>query len=164
MDKFNLRITRSPDIVVNIEAPLGLVHQLLTDNEKKLEFVPGIKEVRGDDINRLNGTHTCIFDDLEIHFVTTENKMAKDIIEYSELADAGLGFKITTGYKLLAKGETTELSVFIREDETNKTDKNFFLSFSNKVKMKIVLMGIIKQNKKGIALFKKFCEETALKI
>jgi hypothetical protein len=81
-----------PDIVTKIDAPLLFVHDALTEQEHKWEYVDGIKEIRGaEDINRLNSTHTCVFDDLEVHFVTTGHAAEKEQMSYSEKAELNIG-------------------------------------------------------------------------
>ena len=55
-----------PDAQIEIKAPILLVHELLTDMDAKMDYVPNLRDISGAaPINRVNTSHTCVFDDLE---------------------------------------------------------------------------------------------------
>ncbi|MDT8324609.1 MAG: DUF2652 domain-containing protein [Bacteroidota bacterium] len=97
-----------------IRAPLLLVHDLLTDPEKKKEYTPGLRESRSDSpINRVRTTHTCIFDDFEVHFVTRESRREGSTLIFTESAEASFGFSLVFDYRLRGDGSETEFRVRI---------------------------------------------------
>ena len=78
----------------------------------KLDWVPGLKRLDdADEINRVNSTHTCVFDDLKIDFVTTGNSSSDKEITYQEKGDTGLGFTFINNYKLKELEGVTQLSL-----------------------------------------------------
>lgn len=97
----------------HIRAPLLLVHDLLTDPEKKKEFTPGLRESRSDTpINRVRSTHTCVFDDFEIRFVTRESRREENALVFTESAEATLGFSLVFDYRLT--GDERETQILLR--------------------------------------------------
>jgi len=148
---------RKPDIMIMIDAPILLVHELLTDVNAKYDFAPGIKKIVTDDkINRINSSHTCVFDNLEIHFVTKNNTVNNNKIAYSEEAELPQGFRFITDYRLQEIDGRTELTIFMFEPKLNN---EFSKTFFKKIKDYFFLKFIIINNKKGIKLFKEYCEK-----
>lgn len=150
------KYNRKPDNFVIIDAPILLVHHTLTDAESKYKFVAGIKNIIADKkINRVSSSHTCVFDNLEIHFVTKSNNVSNDKIAYSEEASLKNGFSYITNYRLREVNGKTELSVYIDHSlRTNLTSPSIF----QKVKDFVYLKFIIFNNKKVTTLFKNYCE------
>ncbi len=149
--------TRKPDIFTSIDAPMLLVHDKLTDTNAKYEYAKGVKKiVTNDKINRVNTSHTCVFDNLEIHFVTKNNTVENDKIAYSEEAELKVGFRFITDYRLQENNGKTDLSVFlIKSHQENNTSESLY----KKLKNYLFLKFIIYNNKKGIKLFKDYCEK-----
>lgn len=149
-----------PDIVVDIDAPLLFVHDALTDQEHKWEYVEGIKDLRGaEDINRLNSSHTCVFDDLEVHFVTTGQSSAKDQISYSERAELSNGVSFTNYYKLRTVDGGTELSFFLIQDDPGNDKINFITKFFKSLKNKFIRKKVLHSSPARLNHFKSYCEK-----
>ena len=148
--------------MIFINAPILLVHDSLTDSEAKLEYVPGLKAIKDrTPINRVNGHHTCVFDDLEIHFVTQSNEKKEQEINYVEEGEANIGFAFISDYRLLEKDGGTEiaLNIFPKKlyDERNSGIKKLLKN----LKTRIILSKLEKTQKKNLPLFKKYCEKLA---
>jgi len=159
-DQQPITYTRKPDISISINAPLLLVHEALTDANAKYDFVPGIKKIITDDkINRVNSSHTCVFDNFEIHFVSKNNSTDKDKITYTEEAQLPQGFKFITDYRLVEKERITELSIYIIKSKISDNNNESFLK---KIKDSFFFKFIIRNNKKGIKHFKEYCERKHL--
>ncbi len=152
-----------PNFTVQIKAKPLLVHSIITDHTLKPLIDPKVKGTKGFEINRLNGSHTCVFDDLEIHFVTTGNGVSEKEINYSERADIGIGFTFTTDFKIVEKNGETEMSVRIRPDKTDRQLNNPIKRFFTNLKLKFITARIIAQTKKGMNKLVDFIENEALK-
>ena len=145
---------RKPDITIIIDAPILLVHHALTDNNAKYDYVKGLKKIVTEDkINRINSSHTCVFDNLEIHFVTKNNTVEKNGIIYSEEAKLKQGFRFITDYRLNEIEGKTELSIYILKSKSHENQSIFA-----KIKNYFLLKFLIFSNKKGIKYFKEYCE------
>ena len=150
-----IKHTRNPDIVIKIDAPILMVHHALTATDVKKEYVKGLKKIVTDDkINRINSSHTCVFDNLEIHFVTKNNAVEKNNIFYSEEARLKQGLRFITDYRIVEKDGGTELAIYIFKPKAN----NEVISFVGKIKDYLLLKFIIYSNKKGMKHFKIYCE------
>jgi hypothetical protein len=104
--------TGVPDVTITIDAPLMLVHDILTDNARKIEYASGIKEIKQEaPINRVAASHTCVFENFEVHFVTQHNQKRGKEIRYVERGDATQGVRFITDYKLTEEGAKTRLDV-----------------------------------------------------
>lgn len=146
----------NPDISVTIKAPILLVHNFLTDANAKYDFVPGIKKILTDDkINRINSSHTCVFDNLEIHFVTKNNTVDNKNISYSEEAELPQGLKFITDYRLTENGDITNLDIYIFKDNHIDGQKE---TIFRKIKDFFLLNFIKINNRKGIKHFIDYCE------
>jgi len=150
------------DVVVFINSPILLVHDALTDSEAKLEYVPGLKAIKDKTpINRVMGHHTCVFDDLEIHFVTQSNEKKEQEINYVEEGEANIGFAFISDYRLLEKNDGTELSLKIfPKNLYNERDSGIKRLLKN-LKTRIILSKLKKAQKKNLPLFKSYCEKLA---
>ncbi|MCF8262547.1 MAG: DUF2652 domain-containing protein [Melioribacteraceae bacterium] len=163
-NKFELKTDRKPDKSFEIEAPLNLVHSLLIDQKRKIEWIKDLKAIKEDySINRVNGSHTCIFDNFEIDFTTIANKESDGITYYSEQSKVFGDLYFITDYKLERLGEATNISIAtypaLYEVRGNgKIKKNI-----NRIKSFFVLFIIKRNSVKGFYDFKKFCENEYLK-
>lgn len=156
--ELNNKLSRNkPDIELIINAPIGLVHNKLIDHKSKYEFVDGLKSIETKDkINRINSTHKCKFDNFEINFVTKNNKVKDDKIEYTEEAKLKNGFSFITNYHLKNIEGKTKLSIYIYKPITKfKRNENIINSFVNYFR----LMLIKRKSFKGIKKFKEYCEK-----
>jgi hypothetical protein len=139
------------------------VHELLTDIDAKLEYVPNLKNVSGTSpINRVNSSHTCVFDDLEIHFVTLANENRKTEISYTEEANLSLGAEYISDYRLKEFPQGTNLEVRIFPKQKVKTQISFLKGLIDDVKKKFILMRIKSITKKNIVVFKDYCERISI--
>jgi hypothetical protein len=146
--------SRKPDILININAPILIVHHALTDPKTKYKYVKGIKNIIADKkINRVYSSHTCVFNNLEIHFVTKSNNVDNNKIIYTEEASLKNGFSFITDYRIREVNGITELSIYII-----KSVKSDSTSAFKKIKDLIFLKFIIFNNKKGMKSFKNYCE------
>lgn len=96
-------LARSFDI--DVAAPLNLVHQILTDNGEKVNFVPGLKKVEVDSaINRVGSSHICEFDGDSFDIQTLQDAGDNAGITYIEKARS-----MDTGLTMLAYYELKKL-------------------------------------------------------
>lgn len=152
-------MTGEADVVTYIEAPILFVHDALTVQEHKWEYVEGIKDIRGsEDINRLNASHTCVFDDLEVHFVTTGHSAGKEQMSFTERAEIGKGVAFTNYYKLKSVGNGTEVSFYLIQDNSDDEKKNFISNLLTPLKNKIIRKKILQATRKGQEQFRAYCE------
>ena len=148
-----------PDASVEINAPILTVHEILIDNELKLKWVPGIKKIESDSpVNKINSSHTCVFDDLEIHFVTLFNKREGNEINYSEAGELNSGLSFVSDYKLVEENEITTLSLNIIPgkiaDKNLGVIKKLFLS----IKLLVIVFVSRRSSQKNLNKFKEFAE------
>lgn len=157
--KPDIKITK-PSAEIFIDAPILLVHEILTNHEEKINFVPGIKDLKSDSpINRVNASHTCVFEDLEIHFVTQVNDTSSDGIRYVEEGEASLGFGFISDYMLKEEGTGTKLSVRsfpkVVKDENASLKKKVL----GRIKTGLMLMKLKSISGKNLAILKSYCEK-----
>jgi len=151
----------NPDSSIFIDAPLMLVHEILTDNNAKLEYVPGLKEVKNSHaVNRVNSSHTCVFDDLEIHFVTKFNQVREKEISYLEEGEASIGVAFISDYKLKEKGEGTILSLKIFPGRMSKNFP-FYKRILFIIMKKYAISRLRKGSVKNLEIIKSYCEKTS---
>ena len=151
-----------PDAAVFINAPILLVHEALTDSEAKLEYVPGLKAVEDSTpINRVRGHHTCVFDDLEIHFVTQSNEKKEQEINYVEEGEVSIGFAFISDYRMIEKNGGTELSLNIFPKKLYDERISGIKKFLKNMKTKMILFKMKKNFKKNLLIFKNYCEKLA---
>ena len=152
-----------PDAAVLIGAPILLVHEILTDSQAKFDYVPGLKAIKdSSSINRVNGHHTCVFDDLEIHFVTQSNERKDKEINYVEQGAASIGFAFISDYRLIEKNGGTELSINIFPKKLYDERISGIKKLLNNLKTKIILLKLKSTNKKNLPLLKNYCEKIAV--
>jgi hypothetical protein len=151
-----------PDAFIAINAPILLVHELLTDIDAKLEYVPNIKDVSGSSpINRVNSSHTCVFDDLEIHFVTLANEKKDQEISYTEEAALSVDVNFITDYRLKESEGGTALEVRILPKRKVLKNKSPITKILGGFKEKLILARIKGVTRKNLVIFKNYCERIA---
>ena len=151
----------NPDISILINSPILLVHELLTDLDAKFNYVPGLKEIKDNPpVNRINTSHTCVFDDLEIHFVTQLNEVKEKEISYVEQGEASIGVSFISDYKLKEEGKGTMLSLKIFPGRINK-NLSFYKRVFTIIMTKFAMSKLRKASSKNLEAFKAFCEKTA---
>ncbi|MEE9449810.1 MAG: DUF2652 domain-containing protein [Ignavibacteriaceae bacterium] len=151
-----------PDALIFINAPILLIHEVLTDSEAKLKYIPGLKAIKDSSpINRVKGHHTCVFDDLEIHFVTQSNEKKEQEINYVEEGEASIGFAFISDYRLLEKNGGTELSVKIFPKKLYNERVSGIKKLLKNLKTRMILLKMKKTFKKNLLLFKNYCEKLA---
>ncbi len=142
----NKTIGEGHDLPININVPILFVHQVLIDQKSRLNWVVGIKDVRNmGAIPRINSSHTCVFEDLEIHVVMKENSVRGNEINFIERSEASIGLNFITDYKLKEVNGSTELSLRIIP-ETN--DEN----------MQKMATGVVESMRKNLEGLKSYCE------
>jgi len=124
-----------PIISITINAPILLVHELLINNELKKEWVPGLKNLESDPVNRINSFHICEFDDIEIRFKTKGNEVNNNEIFYLEIADPQLNFMITNNYKLIQGKGSTQLLLSSVPYFEKPDDAGVIKKLLNKIKL-----------------------------
>jgi Protein of unknown function (DUF2652) len=150
-----------PDGEIFIDAPILIVHELLTDLDEKINYVPGLKEIKDKTpVNRINTSHTCVFDDLEIHFVTKSNEVKDKEISYVEEGVAGAGIAFVSDYKLKEEGKGTLLSIKIFPGRVS-SKYSFFKKLYYKVITNLALTKLRKSSVSGLQEFKNYCEKVA---
>jgi len=160
LKRYNLDYT-NPDTTISINAPLMLVHELLTDNNAKLDYVPGIKDVKNSHpVNRVNSSHTCVFDNLEVHFVTKFNEVKEKEIIYTEEGEASVGVVFISDYKLKEEGEGTILSIKTFPGRVSKNLSIYKRVFKT-IMTKLAISRLRKTNEKNHKIFKDYCEKVA---
>jgi len=151
----------NPDTSIFIDAPILLVHELLTDQDAKLNYVPGLKEIKDNaPVNRINTSHTCVFDDLEIHFVTLSNEVKEKEISYVEQGEASIGVAFISDYKLKEEGKGTILSLKIFPGRISK-NLSFYKRVFRNIMTKLAIFKLRNASPKNLEVFKTFCEKTA---
>jgi len=149
----------NPDISIFIDAPILIVHELLTDHDAKLNYVPGLKEIKDKPpLNRINTSHTCVFDDLEIHFITQSSEVKEKEISYVEQGEASIGVAFISDYILKEEGKGTLLSLKIFPGRIGKNILFYKRVFYN-IKTKIAISKLRKASAKNLDVFKVYCEK-----
>jgi len=156
-NKYLTNLIFSENFSIPINAPINIVHHLLTDNFTKLKWVAGIKKIQQDEpINRLGNTHTCVINNQEFRFESAAHQFSKteaDYIEKGKLKDITF-YNI---FKLKSVGEKTWLFYSLQKADLNNRGRinNYIYSIKfNLFKNKILLL-----MKNGLTKFKNICEE-----
>lgn len=89
-------------VQVEIDAPIKLVHSILTDNSEKKNFVNGLIDMKADStINRIGSTHVCEFDGDSFDIKTLQDVGENDQIVYIEKAHSmNSGMTMLTYFEL----------------------------------------------------------------
>ena len=151
-----------PDAEIEINAPLLLVHELLTDIDAKMDYVPEIKKVSGHSkINRVNSSHTCVFEDLEIHFVTLSSENKEKELSYIEEANLNIGIEYISDYRMKESRLGTSLEVRIFPKRNLFGHNTIFKKIYDGFKEKMMLIRIKGITAKNLVIFKNYCERIA---
>lgn len=155
--------SKKHDFSIFIKAPILLVHELLSDSDAKMDFVPGLKGVSSSSpINRINASHTCVFEDLEIHFVTQLNESADGEIRYVEEGEVSNGLEFISDYKLTEAENGTILSVRTFPKFDAAKNRIAFNKVLNGIKKKLIKLKLKSTSRKNLQLFKEYCERIAV--
>jgi len=102
LEDFSSLFTVAENLELEIKAPLDLVHRILTYQSKKINFVPGLKNLEYDSsINRIGSSHVCEFDDDKLDISTLQEINKSDDVVYIEKATSiNTGFVMLTYYEL----------------------------------------------------------------
>ncbi|MBL1213897.1 MAG: DUF2652 domain-containing protein [Ignavibacteriae bacterium] len=147
------------DAAVTINAPILKVHELLIDNELKLKWVPGIKTIKSNSpINKVNSSHTCVFDNLEIHFVTLHNQREKNQIKYSESGELSSGLSFVSDYVLVEEDGKTKLGLNIIPGKIKDENLSRIKQIYRSQKLKLIIFAAKKRSQKNLNKFKEFVE------
>jgi hypothetical protein len=151
-----------PDATIYIEAPILLVHEILIDNEAKLVYGTGIKEIRSDDkINRINSSHICVLEDFEIDFVTKSSEVKNKAIYFAEEGQMSVGVAFFTIYRLDEKGKGTRVSVKILPAKFTG-QLPFFKKLTSKLMSRLIILQLRKSSSGNLRVFKEYCEKIAI--
>lgn len=135
------------DLSIDIDAPVLLVHGVLTNPESKPHWVVGIRDVKNaSPINRINTSHTCVFDELEIHVVTKKNSVNGSEINYTERGEANIGVSIVSDYVLKEINGSTHLSLRISPETNQNIPQD-------------VVTHLVERIRESLRLLKKYCEK-----
>lgn len=149
-----------PDTQIVINASLLLVHELLTDVDAKMNYVPNIKNISSSSpINRIHSSHTCVFEDLEIHFVTLSNESKGKEMNYTEEAEFSIGAGFITDYRMKESPGGTSVEVRIFPKKRAHKNQSAFKKMISEFKEKMILFRIKSITKKNIVIFKNYCEK-----
>ncbi len=101
-------------IELEVNAPMKLVHYILTDQSQKAYFVPGLKNIEYDSsINRIGSSHICEFDGDKLDIQTVQEVDANEDVVYIEKATSmNTGFVMLAYYELKKKGEDQTILSF----------------------------------------------------
>ncbi len=155
----NLPGAGEPDTTITIDAPLLLVHDILTDNARKAEYARGVKEIKQEKpINRVSTSHTCVFEDFEVHFVTQHNQAQGKEIRYVERGVATQGVSFVTDYKLTEEDGRTRIAVRTIHAKEEDASGNVLARWLAIVKSAILFRLVKRNSQKGLAAFKEYVE------
>jgi len=155
----NLPGAGEPDTTITIDAPLLLVHDILTDNARKAEYARGVKEIKQEKpINRVSTSHTCVFEDFEVHFVTQHNQAQGKEIRYVERGVATQGVSFVTDYKLTEEDGRTRIAVRTIHAKEEDGSGNVLARWLAIVKSAILFRLVKRNSQKGLAAFKEYVE------
>jgi Protein of unknown function (DUF2652) len=113
LEDFSSLFTVAQNLELEINAPLDLVHRILTDQSEKVNFVTGLKNLEYDSsINRIGSTHVCEFDEDKVDIRTLQEINNSDDVVYIEKATSlNTGFVMLTYYELKRlKKDVTSIS------------------------------------------------------
>ncbi len=135
---------------IQIDAPILLVHQTLIDTESKFHWVEGIRDIRNiPAIPRINASHTCVFEDLEIHIVTKKNSVGKNEIHFIERGEPNSGLNFISDYKLKQVNGSTHLTLRIFPQKIDTIPNNVVKRYAETFK-------------RNLQLFKEYCEKLSV--
>ncbi|UCH66225.1 MAG: DUF2652 domain-containing protein [Ignavibacterium sp.] len=150
-----------PDTTIFIEAPINLVHEILIDNDAKLNYGTAIKEIRSDSqINRLNSSHTCVLEDFEIDFVTKSSEVKNKEIYFAEEGQMSIGVAFFTINRLEEEEKGTILSVKILPAKYTGQIP-FLRKLTSRLVSRLIIVKLRKASEGNAKLLKDYCEKVA---
>ncbi len=145
---------------VLIKAPLSFVHSHLTDREKKMEWIPGIKAIHTEiEINRVNSGHTCVFDENEIHFVTGNQVSGNGSIQYVEEGRMVNGHIFINEYLLREEEGKTRLSLEVKQIKREGMAELEFGDSVRNIRDRLLIKLSRKRNIQMLEEFRDYCEK-----
>lgn len=141
------------DIKINISADSFSVYSILIDNSRKMEWVPGIKRViENDKLNRINHTHICEFDMMDLEFTTSSAGNLGTKRFYSENVKLGKFISFKDEYLLVEEEGNTNL--YYRIIKNDKKESGIF----SRIITSIFIFIFVKKQKFALKRFKVLCE------
>ncbi len=138
-----------------INAPIGVVYDALIDLPQRMNYIPGIKELKVHDkehntINRIGTRHECIRDANSIDVITSNVERSKGMVSFSETA---ADQPMTTDYVLEKMDGKMKLSMLIH------LELNFMKRIMFNLFIKKKLTGSITQTMENLKIY---CEGKSL--
>ncbi|MDH3252545.1 MAG: DUF2652 domain-containing protein [Ignavibacteria bacterium] len=144
---------------IMINAPMSFVHEALTDIQARPLWVHGVKEIRSaSPINRVNESHLCVFENLEVNIVTRANRVRGRKIYYSEKSEANTGFSFINDFRLVDASGSTELSVRATMVQSRVAERSILVRTFHQLKTRILLMVVRHNTKRNLRGFKRYAE------
>ena len=148
-----------PDFTISVNAPLLFVHDILTDNARKAEYATGVKEIKLDTpINRVSASHTCVFEDFEVHFVTQHSQAKEKELRYVERGDATVGLSFVTDYKLTKHNGKTIVSVRTIRARGGEQARNPLVRWIATIRSGILIRAVKRSSRKRLEAFREYVE------
>ncbi|MGB2957669.1 MAG: DUF2652 domain-containing protein [Bacteroidota bacterium] len=148
-----------PDTTITVDAPLLLVHDILTDNARKAQYARGVKEIRQErPINRVHTSHTCVFEEFEVHFVTQHSQAQGKEVRYVERGDATQGVSFVTDYKLTEEDGRTRVAVRTIHVKEEVRSGNALARWIANAKSTILFRLVKRNSRKGLQAFREYVE------
>jgi hypothetical protein len=152
---------KKPDATIYIEAPIALVHEILIDNDAKLNYGTGIKEIRSDSqINRVNSSHTCVLEDFEIDFVTKASEVKNKEIYFAEEGQMSIGVAFISINRLEEERKGTKVSVKILPAKFTG-QLPFIKKLISRLFSRLIIFKLRKSSKENLRAFTAYCEKVA---
>ncbi len=149
----------SPHFSLLVDKPLMEVYQLLIDNEKKMNWVPGIKKINQDgNINRINHTHACLVNGMDMEFTTLKNGWEEDRMFFSEEGKVLSSVYFYNEFYLTKINGSTEIKYRMSYSDRNDLRKSVAGRLALKVKYFIFKLIFLGRQKKALLNFKSYCE------
>ncbi len=143
-----------------LEAPLSFVHSHLTDQEKKTEWVPGVKAIHIEtEINRVNSGHTCVFNENEIHFITRKQISGNGSIRYVEEGRMVNGHIFINEYLLREEEGKTRLLLEVKQIKREGMAELEFGDSVRNIRDRLLIKLSRKRNIQMLEQFRDYCEK-----
>jgi hypothetical protein len=148
-----------PDFAITVNAPLLFVHGILTDNTHKAEYTDGVKEIKQDTpINRVSASHTCVFEDFEVHFVTQHSQANEKELRYVERGDATVGLSFVSDYKLTEHNGQTRVSVTNIRARGGEQARNPLVRWIATIRSGLLIRAVKRSSRKRLEAFREYVE------
>jgi len=144
-------------IALEIDAPVTLVHEVLTDFDQRIEWAAGMKDSIGDTpINRVGGVHTCVFENFEVHVMTVDHQTAPDGFHYADSGESG-GVTIVTDYHVR---EQDGLTLLVANQALGGRDaaRKGLAAIVQRVRERVILFVARRGAARSLRQLKAYCE------